>query len=273
MNLGFMRPPINFRLEFAQASDSGLVRLHNEDCIAISPECGLALLADGMGGYSAGEVAASMVTRTLQENMRAELMQSPNWLDEASDEAIAQWLESHINRANFEVFEASLTHEQYAGMGTTLVMAFFRAYGVTVAHIGDSRCYLFRSGELRQLTRDHSLLQVQIDAGLISPEEAQESSNRNLVTRAVGVDPSVQADIVHLDTKVGDIYLLCSDGLTDMLSDEEIAQVLSNAELTLEDKAGHFIVWANQMGGRDNISVVLVSVVDSLSQDEPQILL
>lgn len=145
-------------------------------------------------------------------------------------------------------------------MGTTLVMAVFRDNAMTVAHIGDSRLYRFRNDTLQQLTRDHSLLQEQIDIGMITPEEARRSQNKNLVTRALGVDPTVGAEVADFDTLPGDIYLLCSDGLTDMVEDEEIHLTLLALAANLELTATQLMQLANDNGGRDNVSVILVRI-------------
>ncbi len=249
------------QLEFAAATDPGIVRVHNEDSVATSSAFGLAVLADGMGGYNAGEVAALMATGTLRADIEAALTDNPRFLNEASTEQYTQWLQSRINHANLDIFEAALTYEHYAGMGTTLVMALFKGKRVLIAHIGDSRLYLSRGQELRQLTRDHSLLQAQIDAGLISPEDARDALHKNLVTRAVGVEPTVYAEIQDFPTEPGDIYLLCSDGLTDMAEDQEIAAILQNNSIALDIKANQLIALANQHGGRDNVSVILVKIV------------
>jgi serine/threonine protein phosphatase PrpC len=165
-----------------------------------------------------------------------------------------------IERVNGIIYDTALTQPQCAGMGTTLVMAWFHDDGLTVAHLGDSRMYRLRGGELRQITRDHSLLQEQIDGGLISPEEARVSPNKNLVTRALGVDPDVEPEIRDYDVRAGDIYLLCTDGLTDMVEDGDIAMIMSAASASLDDQAAQLVAMANERGGRDNVSVVLIKI-------------
>jgi protein phosphatase len=169
-------------------------------------------------------------------------------------------LEAEIARANGAIYQAAQSQPQYAGMGTTLVMALFYDDTMTVAHIGDSRLYRWRGGELQQVTRDHSLLQEQIDSGMITPEQARYAANRNLVTRALGVDPAVEAEIRDYAVAEGDIYLLCSDGLNDMVDDGEIALALGAMAANLELCAGQLVEMANDNGGRDNISVILVRV-------------
>jgi protein phosphatase len=165
-------------------------------------------------------------------------------------------LEICVENANHSIFNAANSNAQYRGMGTTLVMGVFQGTRVTLGHIGDSRCYRMRGESLQQLTKDHSLLQEQLDAGLISAEDAQTSLNRNLVTRALGVEEIVMVEVNEFRVEPGDTYLLCSDGLTDMVSDAAIAAIFLRPGI-LEDKAKQLIQKANDNGGRDNISVVL----------------
>lgn len=259
----------NVQLEFASATDSGLIRAHNEDSVAVSPEFGLAVLADGMGGYNAGEVAASMATASLRHQIETALTKSPQLFEVEAVELWHQWLQSHIQHVNLDIYEAGLSNEEFSGMGTTLVMALFHGSRILVAHIGDSRLYRLRQDKLVQVTRDHSLLQAEIDVGLITLDEARHALHKNLVTRAVGVTPFVSADMQELNTEPGDLYLLCSDGLTDMVEDEAIAAVLQNQRHTLEEKAGLLIDAANARGGRDNISVILIRV-DHHNSHQPQ---
>ncbi|MCA3154667.1 MAG: Stp1/IreP family PP2C-type Ser/Thr phosphatase [Burkholderiales bacterium] len=252
----------NVRLEFTSATDPGMVRAHNEDSVAVSAQYGLAVLADGMGGYNAGEVAALMATASLRHQIEAALTENPHIFEAEAVELWHQWLQSHIQHVNLDIYEAGLSNEEFSGMGTTLVMALFYGQRLLVAHIGDSRLYRLRHGNFLQITRDHSLLQAEIDVGLITPEEARHALHKNLVTRAVGVTPFVSADMQELDTQAGDTYLLCSDGLTDMVEDEIIAAILENQKYSLEAKASLLINSANDRGGRDNISVILIRIGD-----------
>jgi serine/threonine protein phosphatase PrpC len=248
-------------LEIAVCSDAGMLRERNEDAIFASARCGLAVLADGMGGYNAGEVASSMATTVLGSELEQALGgSSPNQSEFDGVGNPRDLLDTEIHRANSLIYEAAQSQPQYAGMGTTLVMGFFFDNSVTVAHIGDSRLYRWRGDKLRQITRDHSLLQEQLDSGMITPEQARHSQNRNLVTRALGVDPNVEPEIRNYDTQPGDIYLLCSDGLNDMIEDDEIAIALSSLAGNLELCAAQLVQMANDSGGRDNVSVVLVRV-------------
>jgi len=184
-------------LDMAKATHTGMVRSHNEDSITVEPEIGLAVLADGMGGYNAGEVASGIATAMISNETKEALARvDPHLVDRATGTLTAtRLLREVIARANVSIYQSANTQPQYAGMGTTLVAALFCDNRLTVAHIGDSRCYRFRDGILEQITRDHSLLQEQIDSGLLTREAARRSQNKNLVTRALGIEPEVEAEI------------------------------------------------------------------------------
>jgi len=228
----------------------------------MDPARGLVVLADGMGGYNAGEVASGMAT-TLIGGELAGVLARANLRRAAPEgqECAGTMVAAEIARANAAIYQAAQSQPQYAGMGTTLVMAVFFDNAICLAHIGDSRCYRYRDGRLEAITRDHSLLQEQIDIGMITPEEARRSQNRNLVTRAVGVDPVVEAEVHEYDTLSGDIYLLCSDGLNDMVEDADIELTLRAMSANLELAATQLVQMANDNGGRDNVSVILVKVL------------
>jgi serine/threonine protein phosphatase PrpC len=251
-------------LQTASLTDPGRVRDHNEDCIESRPDIGLYVLADGMGGYNAGEVASGMATSLIADGFQDAW--SPREVARTSrDQAKArseQLIREQILRSNSAIFTTSQNNPECAGMGTTLVMSFFYDNFVTVAHIGDSRCYRLRGENMEQITRDHSLLQEQLDSGLITPEEAKLSQNKNLVTRALGIDPTVEPEIHVHEAQQDDLYLLCSDGLSDMVEDEEIRLTLitlkSNPSLTVQQ----LVQAANDNGGRDNISAMLIRVVE-----------
>ncbi|MDP1789835.1 MAG: protein phosphatase 2C domain-containing protein, partial [Methylibium sp.] len=183
------------------------------------------------------------------------------WLSEASAQAtdtdVRRAMDICVDNANRAIFNAANSNPQYAGMGTTLVVAVLRDSRLLLGHIGDSRGYRWREGELSQVTRDHSLLQEQLDAGLITPEQAAASNNKNLVTRAVGVEDTVLLETHLHQTQPGDWILLCSDGLSDMIDDEQIAAVLRQHD-SLPQAAQALVQAANDAGGRDNISVILV---------------
>lgn len=249
-------------LEIVLRTDTGRVREHNEDAVFANPHLGFVVLADGMGGYNAGEVASSMATTRLASELESALAaRAPHATDGPGGEAFAgQCLRDAVADANAAIFQAAQDEAGYAGMGTTLVAALFFDDRVAVAHVGDSRLYRLRDGTLSLLTHDHSLLQEQIDSGLLSAEEARHSLNRNLVTRALGVDPLVEVDLAEHLVLPDDLYLLCSDGLNDMVSDEEIALALQTLSGHLELAATQLVEMANDQGGRDNVSVILVKV-------------
>lgn len=242
------------KYEFSLCTDTGLQRANNEDSVVIDESRRVAVLADGMGGYNAGEVASGMATAFIATELS-------RWLSEAGAQASARdvrrAMEICVDNANRAIFNAANTHPQYAGMGTTLVLAVFLDDRVLVGHIGDSRGYRWRGARLARITRDHSLLQEQIDAGMITPQQAAVSVHRNLVTRALGVEDTVLLEVNEHRIEPGDLYLLCSDGLTDMVHEEAIAGLLDQ-EMPLQDKARALVARANAQGGRDNISVILV---------------
>jgi len=240
-----------------------MVRGLNEDAVFANPNQGLVILADGMGGYNAGEVASGMATMLLSTELEKAFADKPSHgIDKAGGQAYAHGcLLDKVGVTNAAIFNAAQSQPQYAGMGTTLVTALFYDNQVTVAHIGDSRLYRLRGEEFSVITRDHSLLQEQIDSGLISVEEARFSQNKNLVTRALGVDPEVETEIHDYPVLPGDVYLLCSDGLNDMVEDEEIQLTLQMLGANLELAATQLIQVANDNGGRDNVSVILVKVL------------
>jgi protein phosphatase len=247
-------------IEMATCSDTGQVRSHNEDSVLANARLGLAVLADGMGGYNAGEVASGMATAVLGSELEhAYESRAPAAVTDDAPYARAA-LTDVIARTNAAIYQAAQSQPQYAGMGTTLVAVKFYDDRLTVAHIGDSRLYRLRDGELTQLTRDHSLLQEQIDGGIITREQARFSQNKNLVTRALGVEPAVATELNDYDVLPGDVYLLCSDGLNDMVEDEEIALTLSALAVNLPLCATQLVQMANDNGGRDNVSVILAKI-------------
>lgn len=260
-------PALSEAITVVGLTHPGMVRDHNEDAFVADAGFGYAVLADGMGGYSAGEVASNMTTTLMQQGLQKGLQQNPltNFNHEMNEAILADMLLREIAFTNQSVLQVSRNEPQCAGMGTTLVAAVFHDDTVTVAHIGDSRLYRLRQGHLSSITRDHSLLQEQLDAGLITPEEARFSTNRNLVTRALGLDEEVEPDVNHYEVQVGDVYLLCSDGLNDMLDDAEIESIVVSMIDNLPLAAEHLIQTANDNGGRDNVTVVLIKINQSFA--------
>jgi len=254
-------PDLSSAIEMAACSDTGLARERNEDAILVNPRIGLAVVADGMGGYNAGEVASSIATAILGSELEAAFgLRAPHELSNGGQPWARQALLDAIARANAAIHMAARNNASYAGMGTTLVMIQFFDNRLMVAHVGDSRLYRLRDGALTLMTKDHSLLQQQVDSGLITAEEARHSQYKHLVTRALGVEPSVETEIAEHAVSVGDLYLLCSDGLNDMVSDAEIALSLTRLGADLPLCAGRLVQAANEHGGRDNISVILAKV-------------
>lgn len=240
--------------EICTETDPGMTRENNEDAVAVDSLTGLCILADGMGGYNAGEIASGMACAFIKSEMS-------RWLSQAGKNAnakeVKRALEICVQNANHSIFNAANSNPQYTGMGTTLVVGVFQPGRLMLGHIGDSRCYRLRGSDFQQITKDHSLLQEQIDAGLITPEQALTSSNKNLVTRALGVEDAVLLDVTEHRVEEGDIYMMCSDGLSDMVRDHLIADIMLGHS-SLEEKGRQLIAAANEGGGRDNISVVLI---------------
>jgi protein phosphatase len=257
----------DFTFECVTLSDVGRLRTNNEDSVHVVPEHGFVVLADGMGGYNAGEVASRMAV----DNISAGLI---GWLHEAATQladpngtpvTVATALQAMsicVSQANRAIFEDAKAHPDHAGMATTLVMALIYQQQLLIGHVGDSRAYRWRGGALQQLTRDHSILQEQVDAGLITLDQAAALRRHNLLTRGLGVETTVTLDVQATPLQAHDIYLLCSDGLTDMVSDPEIAAVLSSG-LPLPDMTQVLVDHANASGGRDNITVALLRVIAS----------
>ena len=250
-------------------TDVGQSREHNEDAISWDTRLGLALLADGMGGHNAGEVASILAVDSIKTSLA----------DVVTPEIVASGVVDYkdavvdaIGFANREINEQSLENPEYAGMGTTLVLVLFLNRMVIYAHVGDSRIYRYRGSELKRLTSDHSLVQEMIDNGYLSHEEAQESTSRNLITRALGISEEVDVDIAEQSTEIGDIYLLCSDGLSDLVNDAAIKDIITKNRDDLESAARTLVDMANRNGGTDNISVVLAAVykayIDDRDDDE-----
>jgi len=247
----------------AGLTDQGLVREHNEDSIGSDPALGLLILADGMGGHKGGEVASAIAVDTVLATLKKTL---PDIIHGQTDDRTGYSLESMaiesaIKQANTAIYQASHNNAQYEGMGTTIVVLLFYDNRVSIAHVGDSRLYRLRDQKLEQLTRDHTLLQELVDRGLYTREEARQSLNKNLVTRAVGVNLTVEVDLLEDFGVPQDIYLLCSDGLTDMIDDQLIEDSILNYRSNLARLANELVSQAKSHGGKDNISALLAMPV------------
>lgn len=247
------------KLKFVGLSDTGTVRPNNEDAILTDLDIGLVIVADGMGGYKAGEIASSMAIEIIQKfikNGTAE-MRKKHGLSDSGYTHESALLRDALTRANEVIHDTAKSEKQCEGMGTTIVAALFYNNRVSIAHVGDSRVYRLRHGYFEQITTDHSLLQELVVRGFYTMEEARRSLNKNLVTRALGIEPMVQVDLMEDVALPGDIYLFCSDGLHDMVMEPDIHLTVDTFSDSLETAAQQLIKLANTNGGRDNISVVL----------------
>ncbi len=248
------------KLEVVNVSDTGLKRPHNEDSSITDPANGIAIVADGMGGYKAGEVASAIAAKAILDEVHRGLASDGSLPEDHDYSARAALLRDAIRRANKHIFETAQTVPQCQGMGTTVVSLLFYDNKISVAHVGDSRLYRLRGEAFEQVTNDHSLVQELVDRGFFTAEEAEANTPKNLVTRALGIEDSVDVDLHEDSARTGDVYLLCSDGLNDMVTDEEIHLTLSKYCANLEQAAHQLIELANENGGKDNITVVLVRV-------------
>ncbi|MGH8220520.1 MAG: Stp1/IreP family PP2C-type Ser/Thr phosphatase [Steroidobacteraceae bacterium] len=253
------------KLNFVGETDNGKVREHNEDTIAFDPDIGLLVLADGMGGYTAGEVASGIAVKTIvnlvRESVEREDLRVNDPATGMSRPSII--LRDAIHRANKIIYQTARTQPQCEGMGTTVVSALFFDDRMAVAHVGDSRLYRLRGEKFDQVTLDHSLLQELVDRGFYSVEEAQRATNKNYVTRALGVEPNVEVEVQDVPVQKGDFYVLCSDGLSDMVEDDDIHLTISTFGANLDMVAKQLIQLSNDNGGRDNISVVMAHVLEA----------
>jgi PPM family protein phosphatase len=252
---------LSSKIEFVNVSDTGRKRPHNEDSAITDPEIGLALVADGMGGYKAGEVASAIAAKAVLDIVRGDVALPPSTRNDVDGDlslsAEALLVRDSIIDANSHIYRTATEVPQCQGMGTTIAAVYFHDNTAIIAHVGDSRVYRFRDDDLSQVTNDHSLVQELIDRGFFTPEEAEANTPKNLVTRALGIDAAVEVDVKQEATRPGDIYLLCSDGLNDMVDDEEIRLTLSKYSGNLVEAAHELVRLANESGGKDNISVVL----------------
>jgi len=253
------------KIDFSEITDTGRVREHNEDYIGSIGEIGLMVLADGMGGYNAGEVASRIAVETVTHlATEGASREERNDIDPHSGlmrQSIV--LRDAIYRANKIIYQTAQSQTHCEGMGTTIVACMFYDNKVSIAHVGDSRAYRLRGTELDQVTLDHSLLQELVDRGFYSAEEAQRSTNRNYVTRALGVEPTVEVEVHEHEVLPEDIYLLCSDGLCDMVEDDDIHLTIKTFSDSLAIVGQQLVDSANDHGGRDNVSIMLAQVKEA----------
>lgn len=257
-------------LQIAVFSDTGRVRAHNEDSTGLDLSLGLVVLADGMGGYRGGEVASAIaVTSVVQETRRQLLSLIHGEVDEESGYTFESLMvHDAITSANNLIFTTAQEESEYQGMGTTVVTGLFYDNRVSLGHVGDSRGYRYRESKLEQLTGDHTVRQELIDRGYYTPEEAARTVSSNLVTRALGIEGTVEVDIYEERVLPEDIYLLCSDGLNDLVDDETISSILEGYSADLEKTGNLLVEEANANGGDDNISVVLVRALKPFPSEQ-----
>jgi serine/threonine protein phosphatase PrpC len=245
-------------------TDTGKVREHNEDMIGTEADIGLFVLADGMGGYNAGEVASGIAVKTIINLVRDAIVREdlsvPDPETGLTRPSII--LRDAIHRANKIIYHTSKTQPQCEGMGTTVVACLFHDNKMSIAHVGDSRLYRLRDNRFEQMTLDHSLLQELVDRGFYSQQEAQRATNKNYVTRALGVEQNVEVEIHEQPVQKSDYYVLCSDGLSDMIEDEDIHLTISTFSANLDTVAKQLIQLSNDNGGRDNVSVIMAHVAE-----------
>jgi protein phosphatase len=247
------------KIEMVGLTDVGIRRDHNEDAIGMTPELGFAILADGMGGHNAGEVASAMAIDIITRNFNERLppLEEAKLDDQTGFTGESMLAQHVIGHANNSIFETAQRKEECSGMGSTIVVAIVYGNRLTAAHIGDSRMYRLRHDILSHVTEDHSLIQEQVRRGLLTQADARNSSIKNLVTRALGIEPDVEPDVVEEIVQAGDIYMMCSDGLTDVVPDEAIRLSIIENRKNLGRATEQLIQFANDAGGPDNISVII----------------
>ncbi|MEF9944559.1 MAG: Stp1/IreP family PP2C-type Ser/Thr phosphatase [Burkholderiaceae bacterium] len=251
---------MTLQFEAALLSDTGQVRPLNEDAIGMDPAARLFVLADGLGGYKAGEIASAMAVSSILARLGQ--WRSVDLCEDAAFDAEAALREAIVG-INADIHNAAANSTAYAGMATTLVVAWLLGRRRWVAHAGDSRLYRLRSERLQQITRDHSFNQELLDAGMVTEAEARQLPAKNLVTRALGADAELEPEIHAYDAAPGDLLLLCSDGLSEMIGKDEIAAWLATAHDDIQGAARRLVAMANQAGGCDNVSVLIVRLMAS----------
>ncbi len=257
---------MTYALDFALRTHAGLVRPLNEDALGADPDAGLFILADGLGGYNAGEIASTMAVSTLLAELTA--ARDKARAENGSFDPRAALRESMVSM-NSAIFRAALNSTAFEGMATTVVIAWLLDGKLWAAHAGDSRLYRFRGGQLEQLTRDHSFSQELLDAGMVTEEEARLLPAKNLVTRALGASAEVEPEIHEYDAQAGDLLVLCSDGLTEMVTHYEIGGLVAACAPDVQEAARRLVDMANEAGGRDNVSVIVVSLGEAASAEVP----
>ncbi len=239
-------------------TDTGIRRAHNEDTIGFNQNLGIAVLADGMGGHNAGEIASSMAVEMVLSNLQN--LHNRETSVPITSSQLLEYVSNTISHSNSMIFNAAETTDGHKGMGTTLIAAVIKDSRIYAGHVGDSRLYLFRDRALSRITKDHSLVQDLIDKGFYTEVEARKASVGHIVTRALGTKAEVDVDTFEYEIEPNDLFLLCSDGLSDMVPDWSIEETLAERDNDLDRKAKKLVDMANRNGGKDNISVILMQV-------------
>lgn len=247
---------VPFIVKAAGQSDVGLVRENNEDSWKVIPEKNVYVLADGMGGHKAGEIASKTAVDSYSDSIES------HSIDLGSVPFVSEFLLKIIKSVNQSVYKMAQSDRDLRGMGTTLCSVIFTPEAVVYAHVGDSRIYCFRDHKLKQLTEDHSLVQELLDLGELSSRQARGHHQRNIITKAIGTEPSVEPSLHTCDVQAGDLFLMCSDGLTDLMSNREVEKILT-LTAPISQKVELMIQSANRRGGQDNITVILMEVMPS----------
>lgn len=249
------------KFRHAARSDVGIKRSHNEDSYLVNPELGLFVVADGMGGHAGGETASRVAVSTIAQEIlqwrekRPDAFQNPSSLEESP---LAEAVRDALEAACGAVFHAARANPGLEGMGTTSTGILVQQGCVFAGHVGDSRFYMVRDGAIQQITEDHSLVQEQVRAGVLTPEQAKSSRFKNIITRSIGFEEEVLVDVMGVELREGDQLLLCSDGLSNLVEDYEMRETLRTS--ALEDVPQKLIDLANARGGDDNITVIVVQI-------------
>lgn len=247
----------------AYASSIGRIRKSNQDFVETfknQADVLLAIVCDGMGGHQGGDVASNMAVSHLGHNFIN--------TDFSESERARKWIEVQLNAENEDILKTADRFPDLNGMGTTIVLALIFAHDSLIVHLGDSRAYFYSQGQFQQVTEDHSLVHELVKMGQITPKEAKSHPQKNIITQALGVSSMIDPEIVHLELKQEDVILLCTDGLTNSLTDPQIQQILATKELSLKDQCKKLINEANRLGGGDNITVCLLENREADSDDQ-----
>ncbi|HZX96867.1 MAG TPA: Stp1/IreP family PP2C-type Ser/Thr phosphatase [Myxococcales bacterium] len=246
----------------AAHSDVGMKREHNEDSFLVNEDLGLYVVCDGMGGHAGGETASRLAVQTIERELISARLRADNPFKDQrplAESPLAEALREAVEGACAAVFRTSRKNPELAGMGTTCISLLMQGDHAIVGHVGDSRAYMVRAGEVWQLSEDHSLVNEQVRAGLLTSEEAKHSRLKNIITRSVGFEEDVLVDVIGVETQPGDRFLLCSDGLSNLVDATEIRDALEQADVA--DVPSRLVQLANARGGDDNITVVAIERV------------